>query len=65
MAGRIQTVDAYGPPMALDSAALGGGMAFLVSELEKRDMRLLEPMTSVTWPRDIECTVGGGWVTFT
>jgi hypothetical protein len=48
----------------MDSAALGTGMAFLVGELEKRDPKLLEPMTSTTWQRDIVAQTGGGWVEF-
>ena len=52
------------PSYTMDAAALGTGMAFLVGELEKRDPRLLEPMTSTTWARDIVATTGGGWVEF-
>ena len=48
----------------MDSAALGTGMAFLVGELEKRDPKLLEPLTSTTWQRDIVSQTGGGWVEF-
>lgn len=48
----------------MDSASLGTGMAFLVGELEKRDPRLLEPMTSTTWQRDMVAKTGGGWVEF-
>lgn len=43
-------------------AATAGGLAFLVGELEKRDPKLREPMTSVTYPRDIVIKTGGGWV---
>jgi hypothetical protein len=46
-------------------AAIASGQAFLVSELEKRDRTLNKPLTSVTWPRDIVCKTGGGWVDFT
>lgn len=52
-------------PMALDADGLASGMAFLNGELEKRDPRLLEPLTSVTWMRDIVSDVGGGYVDFT
>ncbi|RKN75008.1 DUF2184 domain-containing protein [Paenibacillus ginsengarvi] len=48
-----------------NDAAIGSGMAFLVGELEKRDPRLLEPLQSVTWQRDIVAKTGGGWVDFT
>jgi hypothetical protein len=46
-------------------AATAGGMAFLQSELEKRDPKVREPLTSVTYPRDIVIKSGGGWVDFT
>lgn len=53
----------YGP--ALDAAGAASGMAFLLGELEKQDPRLLEPMTSLTAPRDIDMLPGGGWVSVT
>jgi hypothetical protein len=46
-------------------AALAGGQAFLEAELEKRDPKVREPLTSVTWMRDIVVKPGGGWVEFT
>lgn len=46
-----------------DSAIANGG-AFLVSELEKRDPRIRQPLTSVTYPRDVPLKVGGGWVEY-
>jgi hypothetical protein len=45
-------------------ATIANGGAFLASELEKRDPLLREPLTSVTYPRDIPIRVGGGWVEF-
>ena len=62
----IHTVSVGGsvPAYTMDAASLGTGMAFLVGELEKRDPKLLEPMTSTTWQRDIVATTGGGWVEF-
>lgn len=48
--------------IAMDSAAAGSGMAFLVGELEKKDPKLNEPLASVTFARDIPVKVGGGWV---
>lgn len=54
---------AYGPGM--DASAAATGMAFLVGELEKQDPRLLEPLTSITAPRDITMKAGGGWVSST
>lgn len=46
-------------------AAVSGGMAFLTSELARRDPKLHEPLTSIIWPRDIEATLGGGFIDFT
>jgi Uncharacterized protein conserved in bacteria (DUF2184) len=54
-----QMPGAYGPGM---DAGAASGMAFLVGELEKQDPRLLEPLTSLTGPRDIDMKPGGGWV---
>ncbi len=50
---------------AMDAAGMATGMAFLEGELEKRDPKVREPLTSVTWPRDIVSQTGGGWVDFT
>ena len=49
----------------MDAAGIATGMAFLEGELEKRDPKVREPLTSVTWPRDIVAETGGGWVDFT
>lgn len=49
----------------IDAAGISTGMAFLEGELEKRDPKIREPLTSVTWPRDIVAKTGGGWVDFT
>lgn len=51
--------------MDVMDAAVSGGMAFLESELEKRDTKVREPLTSVTWMRDMPVKSGGGWVDFT
>lgn len=45
-------------------AAIANGGAFLVSELEKRDPKIREPLTSVTYTRDVPIKVGGGWVEY-
>lgn len=50
------------PMMTMDSASIGNGMAYLVGELEKKDTKLNEPLTSVTFARDIPVKTGGGWV---
>lgn len=49
----------------LDAAGITTGMAFIQGELEKRDPKIREPLTSVTWQRDIVAETGGGWVDFT
>ena len=49
----------------MDAAGIATGMAFLEGELEKRDPKIREPLTSVTWQRDIVADSGGGWVDFT
>ena len=51
--------------LGMSDAAIAGGMAFLQSELEKLDPKVREPLTSVTWMRDIPVKSGGGWVDFT
>lgn len=50
------------PVMDADGIASNG--AFLVSELEKRDPLIREPLTSFTYPRDIVVETGGGWVDY-
>mgnify|MGYP000983542507 FL=1 len=50
------------PMLTMDAAAVSSGLAFLESELEKLDPLLREPLTSTTYPRDIEIESGGGWV---
>lgn len=64
-APRVFSVDGLsGGQIATTDSAIASGMAFLNAELEKRDPRLLEPLTSVTWMRDIVAKTGGGWVEF-
>jgi hypothetical protein len=53
----------YGP--GLDAVGSATSLAFLIGELEKQDPRLLEPLTSITAPRDIDMKPGGGWVSLT
>ena len=53
-----------GPVPTMDAAGIASGMAFLVSELEKRDTLVREPLTSITYPRDLPIRVGGGWVDY-
>ena len=46
-------------------AAVASGMTFLQAELEKIDAKVREPLTSVTWQRDIVAKTGGGWIEYT
>lgn len=48
----------------MDAAGIASGGAFLVSELEKRDPLIRKPLTSFTYPRDININTGGGWVDY-
>lgn len=43
-------------------AATSSTNAFLISELEKRDPLIRQPLTTVTWSKNIPVRVGGGWV---
>ena len=62
---RVMQDASLGMGRALDAAGITTGMAFLEGELEKRDPKIREPLTSVTWQRDIVAETGGGWVDFT
>ena len=53
----------YNPSFAFDAAS-GNGMAFLSSQLEMPNVKLVEPLASVTHPRDIPIKTGGGYVEF-
>ena len=46
-------------------AQVSGGMTFLQAELEKASRLLIEPVSAVTFPRDIPIEVGGGWLDYT
>lgn len=48
----------------MDKQSVMDNMAFLVGELEKIDPKLLEPLTSFTYSRDITLKNGGGWVQY-
>lgn len=48
----------------MDTKGVMDNMAFLVGELEKIDPKLLEPLTSFTYSRDITIKPGGGWVQY-
>ena len=49
-------------PVRVTDSQVASGNSFLISELEKRDPLVREPLTSFTYPRDIPVRVGGGWV---
>ena len=61
----IQRVFDKAPLVRMNDAAIASGLAFLNGELEKRDPKLYEPLTSVTWQRDIVAEVGSGWGEYT
>lgn len=48
----------------MSDSALSSGMAFLVGQLEKLDPIVRQPLTSVTYPRDIRIIREGGWYEF-
>lgn len=52
------------PTVRTTDAAIANGNAMIISELEKRDTLLREPLKSITYPRDLPIRVGGGWVEF-
>jgi hypothetical protein len=53
------------PTMRMTDSGVASGLAFLTGELEKRDPKLHEPLTAVTWMRDIVADTGGGWLEYT
>lgn len=52
------------PVATMDDAGIASGGAFLVSELEKRDPMIRKPLTTFTYPRDLNINTGGGWVDY-
>ena len=49
-------------PLILDKRVIDSGLAFLEKELEKTDAKILEPLQSVTYARDMPIRSGGGIV---
>lgn len=45
-------------------AAPSSSNAFLISELEKRDPLVRQPLTTYTWSKNIPVKTGGGWVEY-
>ena len=62
---QIKRVFDNAPVVRMSDSAIASGLAFLNGELEKRDPKLYEPLTSVTWMRDIVADTGGGWSEYT
>ena len=62
---KVQKVFDRAPIVRMNDAAIASGLAFLNGELEKRDPKLYEPLTSVTWQRDIVADTGAGWSEYT
>ena len=58
----MSAIPGQGMSLRGQDSAIAAGMAFLVGELEKRDPKLREPLTSVTYARDIVVKTGGGFV---
>lgn len=58
---RITTVSG-GKVIKARDGKMSTGLAFLVGELEKLNEKINEPLSTVTWARDIPVKVGGGWV---
>ena len=50
------------PALLKDRRAIDSGLAFLEKELEKTDSKILEPLSSVTYARDMPIRTGGGIV---
>lgn len=59
---KVPVKDGMPGSFMMDANSVSGGMAFLAGELEKRDDKLNEPLSSTTWPRDMPVRTGGGWV---
>lgn len=57
-----QGIPQFNGSIRMNDAAISGGLAFLTSELEKLDPLLREPLTSITYARDIPIESGGGWI---
>ena len=58
----VPVTDGMPGGMMMTDREIQDGMVFLVGELEKQDPKLHEPLSSVTWARDLPVLTGGGWV---
>ena len=50
------------PTMHANDAMVNDGYAFLQKQLEKVDAKILEPLSSTLWPRDMPVKTGGGFL---
>lgn len=54
-----------GTARALDDAGISSGQTFLMGQLEYAERKLHQPLTNVTWMRDMPVKTGGGFVSNT
>lgn len=50
------------PLTAMDKQYVADGYTFLQKQLEKFDSKVVEPLSSTSWPRDMPVRTGGGFV---
>ena len=50
------------PSFAVDRQYVRDGYTFLEKQLEKMDSKILEPLESTSWPRDMPVETGGGFI---
>ena len=50
------------PSFAIDRQYVKDGYTFLEKQLEKMDAKILEPLQSTSWPRDMPVETGGGFL---
>ena len=50
------------PSFAIDRQYVKDGYTFLEKQLEKMDAKILEPLESTSWPRDMPVETGGGFL---
>lgn len=50
------------PSFAIDRQYVKDGYTFLEKQLEKMDSKILEPLQSTSWPRDMPVETGGGFL---
>ncbi len=49
-------------PVRMSDGKIASGLAFLTGELEKVDNKIRQPLSTLTYARDLPIKVGGGWV---